>query len=722
MFIQRGFTLIELLVVVIILGILASAALVTLDPIAQFNKANDAKKVAELQQLKTSIESYYDDHNSFPLTMTFGAALATNGTTYSQTTPQDSNKNTPFIYQVNPDNPQWAVIYAKLASPSQSKTSCELQSLNNCLPQNYANAGYNYCAVVGTPDCNYIAESTPAFPTPTPKPSSNSFSSIIDSIVELITGSNPNSTQSGGLTPTSTQSADLIPTSDIYLVGYCEVNKADFAPPGTYDQLGLSSPDSGTGYARIKELPYYPAHASQYSLSNFFGSDFYGALNSLQNSCTTAIYKNLLNSYCNTNTNPATMQVVVYKANGSVYGNGSSRLNNYYYSCSAPPATVTPAPTALPHPSYPSSDILIGECEVRDVNTALPAMNPVNQYNLIESTKSYARVEELSAGTIDPYDTEAKYLKTYGCTSPIYQDLMNLYCAKNTNPAYWEYVLYDRYGNVYETGGSPLGAGPNSCAGYPKATPTPIPTPYLIPSHAATSQLSIHTIPSTGSSWYAPSGSSSYPYIIASDGSWCYDSRGNDPVIFSQLSSPGSGGMKISIHGGSQGFCEDNTGIYPAYCDASGKVVSPACNNISWPQCGNPPCQPTHMQCDVYASLACNTTTQLGDVCSNGACTNSQALPPTPIQTVPSNFTLRGHDGSWCYDSNGNGIINVKGTCQDNKGLYTNYCSGINVNDYYCTGSWDGVNYTNVGCQVAVHSCSFTHTSADACTDGHCLF
>lgn len=151
-----------MVVVVLILGILISAALVALNPIIQLNKAKDAQVVVELGQLKTALDSYYNDHNSYPLSIAFGSEFADNGTVYEKNVPQDTNN--PFIYQTNPNNPQWAVIYAKLANPSQNTTNCQLESLNACLPQNYKDSGYNYCIVLGIPDCAYVASLN--FPVP----------------------------------------------------------------------------------------------------------------------------------------------------------------------------------------------------------------------------------------------------------------------------------------------------------------------------------------------------------------------------------------------------------------------------------------------------------------------------------------------------------------------------------------------------------------------------
>lgn len=58
---SQGFTLIELLVVIAIIGVLAS--IISNSLIISRLKANDAKRQAELNQLKASLSLYADDHN-----------------------------------------------------------------------------------------------------------------------------------------------------------------------------------------------------------------------------------------------------------------------------------------------------------------------------------------------------------------------------------------------------------------------------------------------------------------------------------------------------------------------------------------------------------------------------------------------------------------------------------------------------------------------------------
>lgn len=62
---ERGFTLVELLVVIAIIGILATLLLL------QFGgaraKGRDAKRVADIAQLRTALEQFFDDQAGYPV-------------------------------------------------------------------------------------------------------------------------------------------------------------------------------------------------------------------------------------------------------------------------------------------------------------------------------------------------------------------------------------------------------------------------------------------------------------------------------------------------------------------------------------------------------------------------------------------------------------------------------------------------------------------------------
>lgn len=60
----RGFTLIELLVVIAIIGILSSVVLASLNTARA--KSRDARRIADLSQIRNALEFYFDDHGYYP--------------------------------------------------------------------------------------------------------------------------------------------------------------------------------------------------------------------------------------------------------------------------------------------------------------------------------------------------------------------------------------------------------------------------------------------------------------------------------------------------------------------------------------------------------------------------------------------------------------------------------------------------------------------------------
>lgn len=61
---QKAFTLIELLVSIAIIGLLAAISIIALNSARA--RARDAKRVADIKQMQTAIEFYYNNHGYYP--------------------------------------------------------------------------------------------------------------------------------------------------------------------------------------------------------------------------------------------------------------------------------------------------------------------------------------------------------------------------------------------------------------------------------------------------------------------------------------------------------------------------------------------------------------------------------------------------------------------------------------------------------------------------------
>jgi len=85
---KKGFTLIELLVVIAIIGLLSTLSILALNTARA--RSRDARRVADVKQIQTALEMYYNDTGSYPATasVTAGARLYSGDSTYIAAIPK----------------------------------------------------------------------------------------------------------------------------------------------------------------------------------------------------------------------------------------------------------------------------------------------------------------------------------------------------------------------------------------------------------------------------------------------------------------------------------------------------------------------------------------------------------------------------------------------------------------------------------------------------------
>lgn len=163
----RGFTLVELLVVVGVLGILAAAIFVTMDPLSQFQKARDTQRKNDLVEIQKALEQYYQDFNGYPASsgmfnldykiMYNGRELDWGGnfSPYMIKLPKDPDATRRYVY--NGGGQQSFYLYASLERGGKDPASCNTSG--TACPNVPANV---YCG--GTFACNYGVTSTNVSP------------------------------------------------------------------------------------------------------------------------------------------------------------------------------------------------------------------------------------------------------------------------------------------------------------------------------------------------------------------------------------------------------------------------------------------------------------------------------------------------------------------------------------------------------------------------------
>lgn len=109
-----GFTLIELLIVIAILGILAAAVLVAINPGKRTRQAQDAARKSDIGAIATAISAYYTTPGAGKYPADF-AALTTSGDL--KQVPTDPVSGAAYSYSLSSDSSE-ASVWATLGDPT----------------------------------------------------------------------------------------------------------------------------------------------------------------------------------------------------------------------------------------------------------------------------------------------------------------------------------------------------------------------------------------------------------------------------------------------------------------------------------------------------------------------------------------------------------------------------------------------------------------------------
>ena len=178
----RGFSLLEIIIALAILTSISAGLFIAINPVTQLNKAQDAKRLSDLQEIRQALTVYYHDHNCYPAPVSPFTAVLNSGTEWSEAVgtktvlymkkvPKDPI-GVPYIYTTdNTSCPQWNVVFAKLSRPQLASSLnpnaiCPLPVASGCVPKGYDSSWA--CVTTGNTNCTALIAGTLSTPVPAP--------------------------------------------------------------------------------------------------------------------------------------------------------------------------------------------------------------------------------------------------------------------------------------------------------------------------------------------------------------------------------------------------------------------------------------------------------------------------------------------------------------------------------------------------------------------------
>jgi prepilin-type N-terminal cleavage/methylation domain-containing protein len=134
---KRGFTLIELLIVIGLIGVLTTFFVNTAS--LNIKRARDSRRKSDLELIRSGIETYRADCNTYPTTLSYGAALKGTGSpttclssnTYISIVPADPTPSQSYVYSTA-NGGQTYQICASLEAPASGTSPVTCAGSTSC--------------------------------------------------------------------------------------------------------------------------------------------------------------------------------------------------------------------------------------------------------------------------------------------------------------------------------------------------------------------------------------------------------------------------------------------------------------------------------------------------------------------------------------------------------------------------------------------------------------